>query len=794
MSNDDMKPTGNEKPYDNQNWAMVIKADPDHPLAPGSKDGRLLILIQNASNRRRKLHSHIGFTYRTSNTPGRVVFATPQPSDEALNVDTPVDGYFSIDGLPGDAVFVQIAHSDRPDTPLSFSDPEKATIKTIAHGQKVWSYLPNDGKGPWLEGEYYTVKAWAELEGQATAVTVRKFKANAPAPSITVLTPAKDKIQLSPTTKITGGYGGVIKAEHGIAVKYDNKGELAVRQDDPVKGTWTADPPQGGWAKGEHHITAKAENESGLHQEVTRTFTVVDVQPGHAIITSPKPMKPEDSPYSIYNLPHLQGRVAAWKQGDLGILGPCDKVIVVDPKQPEQEMVADLKYDEERETYTWTLETGWKFSEAGILHEVKAIACLGILRSDFSDSDCQTKFVMKTPRPQDNPLQFIYPLEGAPIVDKKKKIAGRAQAHTKEIAISEKTSTGVKLLALVNIKENDKQHSEDPVEWIWEPSSENWEEGDHTIIVTAGAPDQENTLHFTVVKPGPVITRPRDKGPFPRDIVLAGRVPPGADQKVTISDPNLSPSSFPWDVRSDDRVSFEFTPAGGWPVGPHQVTVKATHAGGQPYEREDQVEFDITDRSQNLRFTAPVSSKGPIHVEFPDADPTNVTIWDNKNELFCGNRSSKTTSFDFPDAEHPPKAPWTLPWAAGHHDIEIKWAPSGGGEKTDEFSFEIVAETGSRQFKSSFSSNQEGDYIWISNADGSHIVIKSGEAGSESTASSEGRSTVWVYKKGGEMAAAFGLQATLSGDKVDDVKISGAAPDDITVEWLNSECVIKWQH
>ncbi|MYV98886.1 hypothetical protein [Streptomyces sp. SID3343] len=194
-------------PYENDNWAMLIQADPDHPLEPGTEDGGLVILIQNIGSTPRKLNSYIGLPYRTSNTPGQIVFTTPWEKADELNMDTAVGGTFAPDGLPGDKVFLTIT------PPVAEGSPVEAPITSIEQDRKVWGFLP---KADWQEGTEYTVLAWSELEGIPSAPTSRTFKAVAPKPSVNILTPAKDGVALSPRTRPTGSYGGIVKKTDGV--------------------------------------------------------------------------------------------------------------------------------------------------------------------------------------------------------------------------------------------------------------------------------------------------------------------------------------------------------------------------------------------------------------------------------------------------------------------------------------------------------------------------------------------------------------------------------------------------
>ncbi|MGW1077906.1 hypothetical protein [Streptomyces sp. NPDC002537] len=788
---DNVKPPSNEKPYENYNWAMVVKADSKHPLAPGKKDGELLIFIQNASNKPQKLHSHIGLTYRTNNTPGRIVFTTPQPgiskSDvPKLNLDTPIDGYFA-DGLPGDKVFVKISSNPSGGAPES----DVGVIKKIAHEQKVWSYIPEK---KWVDGTEYTVTVWAELEGITSAASVTTFKATAPEPSVNIYSPGKEGDYLSPTSKIFGSYGGTVLTEkdHGITVTSDGK-QLTVRQDYPVKGNWTAEPPGGKWTLGKHTIVAQAQNATKKSNPMQRMFEAVEIKPGVAVITGPS-MVPAPQEFSIYKLPHLQGRVDAWQQ-KVGLYGPCDKVIITDKNKPGQEMLAKLIYDEKLNAYTWNLETEWTYSNDGVMHEVTAIACLGNERSDRLDEKSTTKFIMKTPRPDDNPLQFVTPKSSELLNDSRQSMTGRAQANTRQIVLSEKTTTGgIKILGTVATT----LHDESPATWKWEPKDGQWDQGPHTVTAAAGDPPQESTINFTVGKPGPIITRPEQpaKESFRPEMVLSGIVPRGADPTVTIIDvlDNKSPVSDTCTVK-EGETSFHYTPAKLWGVGDHKVTAKGTH-GGALYEFEPTVQFKITSATHTVLFTHPVSSTGIIHLSFPDDDDTAVTIRDNGAVAFSGTRGGK--SFDFPVLAHPGKDPWKLPWATGHHDLEVDWTPKGAEKQTDKFPFEIE-KPADRQYQVSFTSSNTKDYIWVTTGDkNEHVVVNSGGPAISVIAPQQLVSGVWIGKDGelNPTAGIFSVKATLEGPKVSNVDWNAhpAAGVNVTLKWENPVLKLHWEH
>ncbi|MCX4678564.1 hypothetical protein OG413_25200 [Streptomyces sp. NBC_01433] len=586
-------------PYENKNWAMLVQADPDHPLEPGTEDGGLVILIQNIGGTARKLNSYIGLTYRVSNTPGQIVFTTPWEKADELNMDTAVGGTFAPDGLPGDKVFLTIT------PPVTGGSKVEAQISSIEQDRRVWSFLPKDG---WKDGTEYTVTAWSELEGRLSAPTSRKFKAVAPKPSVNILTPAKDGVALSPRTRLTGSYGGIVKKADGITLTH-NGTSLVVRQDDPVKGTWSADPPSGGWEIGDdHHIVAQAQNESEKSEELKRSFTVCQLKPGKPRITTPP--KPVAKYYSMFKPPHLAGVVEPWMQ--LGsVQGPCDRVTVSDPAQPEQTMTAQLAYDQKLDTYTWSLETDWASSDAGVRHDIQVTAWLGDEHSE-PDEKSTVGFLMKTPAPEENPIQFTSPKRDDPEADPKSEIAGSALRDTPQVTISERGTKTTDELPVVVPTTTDEHGTH----WSWKPSAE-WTKTLHTVVVTASRPNQMNEISFTV--PGPptiTVSQPAEGKTIYSHDSIDGRLPKDAvTETVTIED-TCGGTTLPFTAENPQDRTFHYAPpptGDGWRTGAHSVVVKAGKYTSDPRH------FTVAGKKVVFITSKTLLKAGTITFEIPDA-------------------------------------------------------------------------------------------------------------------------------------------------------------------------------
>ncbi|MEU7688512.1 hypothetical protein [Streptomyces spectabilis] len=547
-------------PYENKNWAMLIKADPDHPLKPGTKTGGMVILIQNISKAARKLNSYIGLTYRTSSTPGQVVFTSPWEKSDELNGDTPVGGTFAPDGLPGDRVFLTI------EPQVNEGRQVRAIITSIEQGRRVWSFVPRDG---WKEGTTYTVTAWSEMDGHTSAPVARKFKATAPMPSVTLLTPGRDDAEISPMARLTGSYGGTVRAVGGITVQH-NGTPLTVRQDDPVKGTWTADPPRDGWVLGaEHRLVVQAKNETRTSQEIRRTFKVSKIKPGDPKITVPP--EPVAAYYSKYKPPKLAGIIVPFMQlGSQVSLGPCDKVTVFDPQQPERTMTANLDYDSEHDTYQWSLDTDWTASDTGVAHDVVVTAWLG----NEPSRPARIGFLMKTPEENDNPIQFTSPRREEPEANSRVEITGTALLDTPNITISEQGEPTTNELPAVVATTTDAHLTH----WSWKPKGE-WKTGRHTIVVTASRPSQKNDISFTVAGPPQItISRPVEGANIFDHNSIDGSLPSDArEEEVSIVDTVDGQDKVFKATNNGDRT-FHYAPQGeqgAWRPGYHSVVAKA---------------------------------------------------------------------------------------------------------------------------------------------------------------------------------------------------------------------------
>ncbi|MFE0062921.1 hypothetical protein [Streptomyces sp. NPDC059003] len=588
---------GKLSPYENKNWAMLIKADPDHPLEPGTDDGTMTILIQNVSATARKLNTYIGLTYRSETTPGQVVFTTPWEKADTLNVDTAVGGTFAPDGLPGDKVLLSIE-------PADIKEPKviEAEITSIEQDRKVWSFLPHNG---WIANKEYMVTAWSELDGRSSAPTTRKFKAIASTPSVTILTPGKDGAEISPKTRLTGSYGGTIKKQGGISITH-NGSSATVRQDYPERGTWTVDPPESGWEPGANHIIkAQAQNESDRSALLERNFKVVNVRPGKPRITVP-PKSPTGC-YSIYKPPHLGGVVDPWMQSGIS-QGPCDRVTVSDPAQPEQIMTARLDYDSDKDTYKWSLEADWTFSDIGVTHDVEVVAWLGDERSD-PDSSSKISFIMKTPDGRDNPIRFISPQQDDPEVDTKAEISGLALRDTPHVTISEREGTMHELPRVVLTTTD-----EHATQWSWKPESE-WKKGRHTVVVTASQPSQMNALSFTVAGLANItISNPGEGAKIYSHDELNGRLPKDAiKEPITIEDTCGGNTQIFSAENRGDRT-FHYTPSGeGWRTGKHSVVAKTGNY------TSDERHFEVAGKKVVVITSEKLVPNGTINFQIPDS-------------------------------------------------------------------------------------------------------------------------------------------------------------------------------
>ncbi|MEW2581214.1 hypothetical protein [Streptomyces syringium] len=592
-------------PYENKNWAMLVKADPDHPLKPGTKTGGMVVLIQNIGGTARKLNSYIGLTYRTSTALGQVVFTSPWEKADELNADTAVGGTFAPDGLPGDKVFLALT------PPVTEGSKVQAVITSIEQDRKVWSFLPRDG---WEVGQEYIVTAWAEGDEHPSAPVARKFKAVAPKPSVTILTPGREGAEISQMTRLTGSYGGTVKQVGGITILH-NGSTLTVRQDYPEKGIWTVEPPTDGWALGDgHRIEVQANNGASSSDKVTRNFQVSKVKPGKPRITVPP--TPVADYYSTYKPPSLAGVVDRWMQFGSS-LGPCDKVTVTDPKQPERTMTAKLEYDSVNDSYQWSLDTDWIASDEGVRHDVVATAWLGDERSE----DAKISFVMKTPAAEDNPIQFTSPQHNAPEADSHVELKGTALMNTPNVTISERGATTLAELPAVvgTITDEHLTH------WSWKPQGA-WTAGPHTVVVTASRPNQKNEIAFTVAgAPNIFILTPATDGLIIYDHdMINGSLPIDVkDEQVTIIDTCDGNELVFSAVNNGDR-RFHYSPptsGGGWRTGTHSLVAKAGHYTSDPRR------FTVAGKKLVVLKEGPLYEHGSIKFEIPDNWDRFVIEW-----------------------------------------------------------------------------------------------------------------------------------------------------------------------
>lgn len=647
--------------YENKNWAMLIEADPDHPLEPGTKNGVMLILIQNVSGKPMTLNSYIGLTYRTSNTPGQIVFTTPWEKTDELNTDTAVGGTFAPDGLPGDKVFLTI------NPPVDGKSEFEAHIRSIEQDRKVWDFLPPTG---WTDGTDYTVSAHSQLDERSSAPTTRKFKAVAPKPSVVILNPGKEGAVISPTSRIVGSYGGTVKKSGGITAKLDGAPQ-SVSQDTPVKGTWSVEPQSNGWDIGDdHRIEVVAQNDSESSEPAKCTFKVKQIHPGKPRITTP-PKQPASS-YTMYSPPHLAGVVEPRRQDDKSLQGPCDKVTVShlarqvngNNNLTPTDMTAKLEYNPERDVYTWSLEADWSFSDEGIQHEVEVRAWLGDVSSE-PDDNAKIKFVMKTPALNDNPIQFTSPKRDNPEADSHVKISGYALKGTPYVTISESKSTDADSVAIRPLGIVNTTQGENVAKWSWTPTRE-WAKEKHTIIVTASKPNQKNDISFTVMGPPNVtISIPQEGATANPYSTLSGRLPRDArSSAVTIEDTcdGKDPQSFSALNRGDRTFHYEPSPGGeGWRAGRHSVVAKAGTYTSVVRN------FTVTGKKVVIITSKDLTRTGTINFQIPDSwnkleikwtdSVTTETVVSATKEQVAGHKPSGYPNWPF-NVYQPPQGYW----------------------------------------------------------------------------------------------------------------------------------------
>ncbi|UUN30927.1 hypothetical protein [Streptomyces sp. FIT100] len=543
---------------------MRFKADPLVPLAPGKK-GNMQVLIQNVSNEPRKLDSYIGLAYRTVGAPGTPIFTTPPDHVDTLNSDTPVEGYFSPNSLPGDNVRLTITADDGKGQPKTVT--VDATVEPVKQDptRMRWHYTPKVGDGwaedGWVVGTNYTVTAIAKLDNKESAASGRKFTGSSAEPSITVNVPWKDDMTLSPKSRLTGGYGGIVK---NIEIVVQGGSSLTVRKDDPVYGTWTADPPEGGWvANRRYTITARAKNPEKSSDPVQRTFEVRELPPGAITISHPDPSVLQTGHYTPYNLPQLQGDVNS----------PCDRVFIIDPQQSTGEIDAVLEPASNSDSYTWRLDPGWKYSDTGIEHSITAFAQAG---NQKSEHPATVTFIMETAR--DNPLRFTHPQEGVSLEPEKVSLDGGAFSGTKSVTITDIVDGKPSQPIIVNTTTTGSITT-------WTYPSKEWEIGKHKIFATANNPYQENSISFTVTGPrGLEIQTPQNGATIHGQyFTLEGSIPGNSNAtSVQIEDTcNGQPREFSVAKNSWDQ-RFKHAETNGWPVGNH--VLKATIPGYEPCE------------------------------------------------------------------------------------------------------------------------------------------------------------------------------------------------------------------
>ncbi|MFC5802206.1 hypothetical protein [Streptomyces formicae] len=469
MSNEDENKL---EPYNNKNWAMVIKAAPKHPLEPGTQDGELLILIQNATKKPRKLHSHIGLTYRLDNKPSAPTITSPPVGNQTLNKDTPVSGSFEL--LPGDTVKLTINNKT-----TNTSQTVQVPVTTEIPGRKMtWQYLPDSG---WTVGNEYSVTASSLLEERESDRQENcTFKATTSEPSAVLLQPPHQikEFELYPNSDIHGSYGGVVDT---VTVTIDNgpPQEAILNKGD----TSFAYKPQIPWTVGSavHTVSVRAKNPTfpnGIATEETEgSFKVVAPPAAEIKITYPEPG--ETIPVSDLVSNGIQGT----------LIGDHDAVTITDSNKnqrldPAQDTLTTIRAGGS-ESFTFRPKNGWAPDE----HTITVTSHLGgqtkIDKVSFKVVASQSSVDIQKPGPDAANVGRKDPLEGFVAISAQNVIL---------------TDSGREIGRPVCGTEAQRYS------WKYTPPNDGWSIGNHKITARANTENSDipaTERNFTVPDPYP---------------------------------------------------------------------------------------------------------------------------------------------------------------------------------------------------------------------------------------------------------------------------------------------------